>query len=164
VTAPIALVVAAAENGVIGKGGDLPWRLPEDLKRFKALTLGKPTIMGRKTWDSLPRKPLPGRTNIVITRDPDFRAEGARVVYGYEEAIAVADAENPREISVIGGAAVFEAALPGASIIHLTEVEGAQDGDVFMPDFDRAQWRETKREGPLQEGALRYHFVTLNRT
>jgi dihydrofolate reductase len=163
VTAPIALVVATAENGVIGKDGDLPWRLPQDLKRFKALTLGKPIIMGRKTWDSLPKKPLPGRTNIVVTRDAGFPVEGAQRAGSFDEALRIAGRENPSEISVIGGAAIFEMALLQASRIYLTEVEGAIEGDVVMPRFDRSRWREIERKGPFREGALRYSFVTLER-
>jgi dihydrofolate reductase len=159
----ISLVVAVAENGVIGHRGALPWRIPEDLKRFKALTMGKPVIMGRKTWDSLPRKPLPGRTNIVITRNPDFHDEGARVAHGFAEAIALGEASGADEIAVIGGEAIFAAALPLAQIIHLTEVAATPEGDAFMPAIDKAQWREIAREGPFDVHGLRYSFVTLAR-
>jgi dihydrofolate reductase len=160
---PVVIVVAAAANGVIGRNGTLPWRLPEDLKRFKRLTLGKPCIMGRKTWDSLPKKPLPGRTNIVLTSDRAFAAEGARVVHAFDEALAAAAQERPDEVMVIGGEAVFAAALPLADRIELTEVAASPEGDAFMPAIHPALWREAKREGPLQEGALRYDFVTLER-
>jgi dihydrofolate reductase len=160
---PITLVVAAAENGVIGINGTLPWHIPADLKRFKALTLGKPCIMGRKTWQSLPRKPLPGRTNIVVTRDPDFHAAGALVASSFERAVELAAQENPREIVVIGGENIFAAALPLAQRIHLTEVAYAPEGDAFMPKPDIAEWRETARESPCEAGALRYSFVTLER-
>jgi len=156
----ISLVVAAAENGVIGHRGALPWRILEDLKRFKALTMGKPVIMGRKTWDSLPRKPLPGRVNIVITRNPDFRADGAIVAHGFADAIAQA---GESEIAVIGGEAIFAAALPLAQTIYLTEVAASPDGDAFMPPIDRTQWREIAREGPYEANGLRYSFVTLKR-
>jgi dihydrofolate reductase len=156
----ISLVVAVAENGVIGQRGTLPWRLPEDLKRFKALTMGKPVIMGRKTWDSLPRKPLPGRKNIVVTRNPQFGAEGAIVANSFSDAVAKADAD---EIAVIGGEAIFAGALPLAKIIHLTEVAGSFEGDAFMPPIDRRQWREIAREGPYDANGLRYSFVTLER-
>ena len=161
---PIVLVVAAAENGVIGVNGRLPWRLPEDLKRFKALTLGKPCIMGRKTWDSLPKKPLPGRTNIVVTRDAGFRAEGARVAHSFEEALALVRAEAPSEIMVIGGEAIFAAALPLAGRIELTEILAAPEGDAFMPRLESRQWRETEREGPHRSGELTYSYVTLRRS
>jgi dihydrofolate reductase len=160
---PVTLIVAVAKNGVIGVKGALPWRLPEDLKRFKALTLGKPIIMGRKTWESLPKKPLPSRTNIVVTRDPAFRAEGAHVAYSVEDAIAAAEREEPKEIAIIGGEAIFAAALPCASRIHWTEVMASPEGDAFMPPFDLAQWQETAREGPFESGGLRYAFVTLER-
>ena len=160
---PIALVVAASENGVIGVGGTLPWHIPEDLKRFKALTLGKPCIMGRKTWQSLPRKPLPGRTNIVVSRDAGFRAEGAHWAADFESALRVAAQEHPDEIAVIGGEAIFAAALPHASRIYSTEISGHIAGDAFMPRFDRSQWRETGRDGPHHSGSLRYSFVTLER-
>jgi len=160
---PLTLVVALAENGVIGNKGTLPWRIPEDLKRFKALTLGKPCIMGRKTWDSLPRKPLPGRTNIVVTRDHGFRADGAEIAHSFEDALGIAALGMPDEIMIIGGAAIFASALPLAQRVELTDIMVAPQGDAFMPPFDRAQWQETKREGPYEAGALRYAFITLER-
>ena len=162
-TIPLTLVVAMAKNGVIGNRGALPWRIPEDLKRFKALTLGKPCFMGRKTWDSLPKKPLPGRSNIVVTRDPHFRESGAQVAHSFTEALGIAARETPPEIMVIGGEAIFAAALPLAHRIALTEVMAAPEGDAFMPVFDRTEWQEKRREGPHEAGALRYSFVTLER-
>ena len=156
----ISLVVAVAQNGVIGRRGALPWRIPEDLKRFKALTMGKPVIMGRKTWDSLPRKPLPGRTNIVVTRNPEFRADGVIVAQSFTDAVAEA---GSNAIAVIGGEAIFAAALLIADAIHLTEVAASPDGDAFMPPIDRTQWRETTREGPYDANGVRYSFVTLER-
>lgn len=159
----ISLVVAAADNRVIGRDGALPWRIREDLKRFKTLTMGKPTIMGRKTWDSLPRKPLPGRTNIVVSRNPHFRADGAEVAHSVADAIALAGATGAEEIAVIGGEAIFAAALPVAQTIHLTEVAGSPEGDAFMPPIDRGQWHEVAREGPYDADGLRYSFVTLER-
>jgi dihydrofolate reductase len=158
-TAPISLVVARAENGVIGANGGLPWRLSDDLKRFKELTLGKPCIMGRKTWDSLPRKPLPGRTNIVLTRQSGFVAEGAIVTRTFDAALAIAMGENPREIMVIGGADVFAAALPRAGRIHLTEVHGSPAGDVRLPAFDPRIWREVA----CQPAGSTHSYVTLER-
>ena len=160
---PVTLVVAVAQNGVIGNRGALPWRIPEDLKRFKALTMGKPLIMGRKTWDSLPKKPLPGRSNIVVTRDAAFRAPGASVAHSFDSALAEAEKENPIEIMVIGGEAIFAAALPLAHRIHLTEIMSASEGDAFMPPIEKSQWRETARAGPYESGGLRYDFVTLER-
>ena len=160
---PITLIVAAAENGVIGRHGALPWRIPEDLRRFKALTMGKPVIMGRKTWDSLPKRPLVGRTNIVVTRNSSLRAEGAEVAHSFDEALAIAAKGKPDEIMVIGGEALFAAALPLARRMHLTEVAGAPEGDAFMPVFDRSLWRETARDGPHVTGEVRYSFVTLER-
>ena len=157
----ISIVVAVAKNGVIGRDNTLPWRIPEDLKRFKALTMGKPVIMGRKTWDSLPKKPLPGRTNIVVTRNPAFRAEGAIAVHSFNE--AVEKAAGAHEIAVIGGEAIFAAALPIAAIIHMTQVAVSPEGDAFMPPIDRAQWRETASEGPYTVDGLQYSFVTLER-
>jgi dihydrofolate reductase len=160
-TAPISLVVARAANGVIGNRGAIPWRIPEDMRRFKALTLGKPIIMGRKTWESLPKKPLPGRTNIVVTRDHNFAAEGAVVVYSFDEAMARAQEENPAEIMVIGGAELFAAALPRATRVHLTEIHAMPEGDVRFPAFAPQQWRETAREDRVQ--GLAHSYVTLDR-
>jgi dihydrofolate reductase len=152
VTAPILTLgpVARAQNGVIGREGGLPWRLSDDLKRFKAITVGKPVIMGRKTWDSLPLKPLPGRLNIVLTRDGSFAAKGALACESFYEAVQIAreqaDEDGAEEICVIGGAALFELALPKARRMYLTEVEAEVDGDVFFPAFDEAGWTETSRE------------------
>lgn len=158
-TPTISLVVARADNGVIGANGQLPWRLPDDLKHFKQLTLGKPCIMGRKTWDSLPKKPLPGRTNIIVTRRTDFVAEGAVVAHSFDEALAMAARENTSEIMVIGGADIFAAALPGASRVHLTQVHAAPEGNVCLPAFPASDWREVARQDG--EG---WSYVTLERT
>lgn len=158
--APLSLIVARAENGVIGANGGLPWdRLQGDLARFKDITMGKPCIMGRKTWDSLPRKPLPGRTNIVLTRQAGFAAEGALVAPTLEAAIALAERENPSEIMVIGGADIFAAALPLASRVYLTEVHASPDGDVVMPAFSSDVWCETERHA--QAGS--HSYVNLQR-
>ena len=147
---PLALVVARARGGVIGRDGGLPWRLSADLKRFKALTLFKPMIMGRKTWDSLPTKPLPGRINIVLTRDGSFEAAGALVcetfAEAYELALEQAADDGADEVCVIGGEALFKLALPKARRIYLTEVEADIDGDVFFPPLDEAEWVEVSRE------------------
>ncbi len=159
----IFLILARADNGVIGDKGGLPWRLSDDLRRFKALTLGKPCIMGRKTWDSLPRKPLPGRSNIVVTRDATFVALGAVTVSSFDAALAQAQKENPAEIMVMGGADIFAAALPLASRIHLTEIHAAPRGDTHFPAFDKNIWRETAREDRITPDGLAFSYVTLNR-
>jgi dihydrofolate reductase len=151
--------VARARNGVIGRGNRLPWRLKTDLQRFRALTLGKPIVMGRKTWESFPRRPLPGRLNLVLTRDPTFEAEGAVICNDFTEALEIAReqaAEDGKdEVCVIGGADLFALALPRARRIYITEVEGEPEGDVVMPAINEAGWREVRREvvaaGPEDE-------------
>ncbi|MCJ2136527.1 dihydrofolate reductase [Methylobacterium sp. J-026] len=138
----VALVAAIARNGVIGRDNGLAWHLSSDLKRFKALTLGKPMLMGRRTWDSIGR-PLPGRRTLVLTRDRTFRAEGAEIVHDWDSALAAA--AGP-ELMVVGGAEIYAIALPRADRLHLTEVAADPEGDVRFPDFDRARFRETFRE------------------
>ena len=140
----ISFVVAVSRNGVIGRDGGLPWHISTDLKRFKAITMGKPLIMGRKTWESLPKKPLPGRPNIVITRQKNFRAEGASVVSDSSSALAAAG--QVEEVCVIGGGEIFDMFLPQTNRIYLTEVDLEVDGDTFFPALDPAQWIETARE------------------
>jgi dihydrofolate reductase len=159
----IALVVARAANGVIGDNGKIPWRLPEDMRRFRQVTMGKPCVMGRKTWDSLPKKPLPGRLNIVVTRDLHFIAEGAAVVHSLDEAIARARLESADEIAIIGGEGIYRAALPRADVIHLTEVLAEFPGDAYFPAIDASAWRETAREDHVPDSGLEYRFVTLER-
>ncbi|MDE1940113.1 MAG: dihydrofolate reductase [Alphaproteobacteria bacterium] len=159
----ISLILARADNGVIGDKGALPWRLPDDMRRFKALTMGKPCIMGRKTWESLPKKPLPGRGNIVVTRNAAFAAEGAAAAPSFDAALVIARRENPSEIMVIGGAEIYAAALPQARRIHLTEIHAAFEGDAHMPAFDRKIWRETTREDRQTPDGLAYSYVTLER-
>jgi dihydrofolate reductase len=159
----VSLVLARADNGVIGAGGAIPWRIPEDMRRFKALTMGHPIVMGRKTWDSFPKKPLPGRTNIVITRDPSWQSDGAVVAHSLDEALQKARAENPDEICIVGGAGIYLAALPVATRVHLTEVHASPMGDVTMPPFDRAVWHETAREDREAPEGLRYSYVTLEK-
>lgn len=152
------LIYARADNGVIGRDNALPWRLPADLKRFKALTVGKPMIMGRKTFESFPA-PLPGRRHIVLTRDTGWSAPGAEVVHDVDAALALADAP---EIAVIGGAEVFALFLPQAQRIELTEVHASPEGDVVVPAFEG--WRESAREDHPAEGDRpAYSFVTLDR-
>lgn len=156
----ITLVLAMAENGVIGDKGTIPWRIADDMKRFKALTLGKPVVMGRKTWDSLPRKPLPDRTNIVVTRQPDWSADGAVTAASLEDALGKAG--DAADVMVIGGGEIYRAALTRADRIELTEVHGAFDGDAHFA-FDRAQWREVARASHTTPGGLVYSYVTLSR-
>jgi dihydrofolate reductase len=156
----VVFVLARASNGVIGRDGDLPWRIPADLKHFKALTQGAPMLMGRKTFESLPGL-LPGRRHIVLTRDEDWRAEGAQVVHSVEDAIAAADGER---LSVVGGAEIYALMLPHADRIELTEVKDTPAGDTYVPPFDPAVWQECAREdhGP-EEGRPGFSFVTLRR-
>jgi dihydrofolate reductase len=140
----IAFIVAVSRNGVIGRNGGLPWHISTDLKRFKAITLGKPLIMGRKTWESLPKKPLPGRPNIVMTRQKNYRAEGAIVVPDMPSALAAAG--QVEEVCVIGGGEVFGMFLALTDRIYLTEVDLEVEGDTFLPPIDPALWTETARE------------------
>lgn len=146
----LVLVVARARNGVIGRDGDLPWRLRSDLQRFKAITVGKPCIMGRRTWESLPLKPLPGRLNIILSRDESFAARGALVCTTLDEAIEIAREtaaeDGVGEICVIGGAGLFEKALPRAKRLYLTEVEAEPEGDVVFPAFDETAFVEVSSE------------------
>jgi dihydrofolate reductase len=161
-TIPIALgPVARARNGVIGRAGALPWRLKSDLAIFKQVTMGKPVIMGRKTWESLPKRPLPGRINIVLTRDGSYLEEpisqGALVCERFDEAVQIAreqaEEDGAEEVCVIGGATLFALALPKARRIYLTEVETEAEGDVVFPPFDEAPWAEARREAhPAGEG------------
>jgi dihydrofolate reductase len=142
----LSLVVAVAENGVIGRDGGLPWHIPSDLKRFRAITMGHPLIMGRKTWDSLPKKPLPGRQNIVISRQKALNAPGADVVASFAEALEKARSLSSSEIHVIGGARVFEEALAIADRVYLTRIAARPEGDTFFPELDPAIWLEVARE------------------
>ena len=146
----IALVVARARNGVIGRDGGLPWRLRSDLQRFKAVTMGKPCIMGRKTWDSLPLKPLPGRLNLVLSKDESFEPKGALACLTLDEAIEIAREQavddGVGEVCVIGGAGLFAATLPRAKRLYLTEVEAEPEGDVIFPPFDETAWTEVSCE------------------
>jgi dihydrofolate reductase len=140
----ISIVVAVSRNGVIGHNGGLPWHISTDLKRFKAITMGKPLIMGRKTWESLPKKPLPGRVNILITRQKNYRTDGAVVVADGPSALKAAGAAE--EICVIGGGEIFAMFLAQTDRIYLTEVDLEVEGDTFLPPIDPARWTETARE------------------
>ncbi|MDR3416100.1 MAG: dihydrofolate reductase [Nevskia sp.] len=160
-TAVLTLVAAVAENGVIGRDGGLPWRLPEDLKRFRRLTLGNTVLMGRKTFESL-GKPLDGRSNWVLTRQPGFAPAGVRVFHDLETVLA----QPPQgQLMVIGGAELYRLTLPLAQRLELTRVHAAVEGDTRFPQFDPAQWREMAREDHPADPrhAWPYSFVTLVR-
>jgi dihydrofolate reductase len=164
----ISLIVAVAANGVIGRDNAMPWRLSGDMAWFKRVTMNKPIVMGRKTWDSLPKKPLPGRINIIVTRDRDFRAEGAHAAASLDEALRLArhlaGGAGSHEIMIIGGAQIYEAALPLAGRIYLTEVHAEPEGDTHF-HIDRTQWREVSRERHAagEKDSADYSFVVLER-
>ncbi|MEQ8228578.1 MAG: dihydrofolate reductase [Rhodospirillales bacterium] len=162
--APVVLVVAMAENRCIGRDGDLPWHISTDLKRFKAVTMGHPMIMGRKTFLSIGRV-LPGRPNIIVTRDRDFQAEGAEVAHSLDEALAAARAHDTGAVMVIGGAEIFEQSLPLADRLDICHVHADVPGDTFFPEIDPAHWRETSRtdHDPEQPGGPAFSFVTYDR-
>ena len=157
---PLTLIAAVAANGVIGRDGTLPWRLSADLKRFKALTMGHPVIMGRKTWESLGR-PLPGRLNIVITRNPDYRPEGASVAASLDAALALA--ADAAEVFVIGGEEIYRIALSRADRLQLTEIQQDFAGDARFPELDRSGWLTVTRERHLDASGLPYAFATYER-
>ncbi len=152
------LIFARARNGVIGQNNTLPWHLPEDLAHFKATTLGQPVIMGRKTWDSLPQKfrPLPGRMNIVVTRQPDWQSDGAHVAHSVQEALKLCPAHS--QPWVIGGAELYRVAMPFATRVVVTEIDADYEGDAFAPEMD-ATWREDSRTTHLAANGLRFSFV-----
>jgi dihydrofolate reductase len=156
----IYLVAAVAANGIIGARGKLPWHLPEELQHFKRLTMGHPIIMGRRTWESL-RGPLPGRENIVVTTRPGYEAPGAAVARSLDAALALCLGEPVA--FVIGGTRLFEAALPVARGMVLTEIKRDYDGDTRFPPYDRAQWRETQREAHAAADGTRFDYVLYER-
>jgi dihydrofolate reductase len=158
----IALIAALADNRVIGYKNRLPWRLSADLQHFKRVTMGKPVVMGRKTWESIGR-PLPGRTNIVVTRDTGLRAEGCVVVHSVQQALEVAAGAD--EVMVMGGADLYAQVLPRADRLYLTEVAADVEGDVRFPDIDPNDWVEVQRERhPADENnEYDYTFVVLDR-
>ena len=158
----LALIAAVAANGVIGRDGTLPWRLPEDLRRFRALTMGHAIIMGRRTWESLPHA-LPGRQNIVVTHRSGYRAPGASVAASLDDALA--QVAYPPPPFVIGGGELYRAALPRARTAFVTEIARAFDGDATFPPLDPTQWREVAREPHALEGdhGYDYAFVTYER-
>lgn len=164
----LALIWAMSRNRTIGRNNALPWHLPEDLKYFKRVTMGKPIIMGRKTWESIGR-PLPGRTNIVITKDSSYRAEGVRCVGSLDEAITLAEnialIDGVDEAVIIGGAQIYALALPKAQRLYMTQVHAEVEGDAFFPQFDLTQWEERGREdhGASGPNPYDYSFVVLDR-
>ncbi|MCI0398863.1 MAG: type 3 dihydrofolate reductase [Chloroflexi bacterium] len=162
----LALIAAMDVNRVIGRDNQIPWRLPADSKRFKALTMGKPLILGRKTYESIGR-PLPGRTNIVVTRDREYQAEGCLVVHSVDEALATAAAYSGAdgEVMVGGGAVLYEALLARADRLYLTFIDAVFEGDTCFPAFDAGQWQEVAREAhpPDEKNPYTYTFVTYER-
>lgn len=160
----ISIIAAMARNRVIGINNQLPWKLPADMKWFRLHTLGKPIVMGRKTFESFGSKPLPDRHNIVITRDKDYLAEGASVVYSIEEAIAIAG--DVPELMIIGGASFYEQMLPRTNRMYLTLVDMEPEGDAWFPDYDASQWKEVERHEHQsdEKNHCAYSFVILERT
>ncbi len=160
ISAVISVIAAMARNRVIGINNTLPWRLPEDLKHFKALTLGHHIIMGRKTYESI-GKPLPGRTTVIVTRNPAYQEEGCITVTSIEAAIAACG--DDAEVFFVGGAELYAQVLPRADRLYLTEIQAEYAGDAWFPEFSSA-WRETERREQVSPEGLAYHFVTYQQT
>ncbi len=164
----LAIIVAQAENRVIGINNNLPWHLPEDLRYFKQVTMGKPIIMGRKTFESIGR-PLPGRTNIVITRDAEYQRDGIKVVHSLAEARELAEniclVDGRDEAMIIGGAEIYNQALVDADTLYLTQVHASVEGDAFFPEFHPGEWAEAGRETyePDETNPYAYSFIVLQR-
>jgi dihydrofolate reductase len=158
----LSIIVALSENNVIGRDNGLPWKLSADLKRLKSVTMGHHIIMGRRTWESLGR-PLPGRVNVVITRDKNFKAEGAVIVHSLQDALQVA--KNDNEAFIFGGGKVFSEALPQVNRIYETIVHTTIDGDTFFPELNNREWKETFRESHAadEKNEFDYTFITLER-
>jgi len=164
---PYISIIAAmgAKNGVLGDGANLPWHIPEDLKRFKSLTMGHPVIMGRKTWESLPPKyrPLAGRTNIVVTRNKDYEASGAIIATSVKEALEKARETEGEEIFIIGGASIYEQALPLAHKLYLTFVEGNYNGSVFFPEYEKFLPEKFPKDyARATDDGVRYAFIDID--
>ncbi len=158
----ISIIVAMAKNRTIGVNNTLPWRCPEDLKRFKALTMGHHMIMGRKTYDSI-GKPLPGRTTVVVTRDKNLKLEGCLIAFSLPDAIVVCAKDS--QTFIVGGADIYSQSLEFAKTLYITEIQQEVAGDAYFPEFDTSKWLETARESRSQESPtpLNYHFVTYRR-
>jgi dihydrofolate reductase len=158
----ISLIAAVANNGVIGVDNSLPWRLPADLQHFKSITMGKPIIMGRRTWESLPGL-LPGRRHIVITHNRDYRADGCELVHSVDEALEIAG--DVPEVMIVGGGGLYQQTLPRADRLYLTRVDADLKGDTYFPEIDRNEWLEVSRDShPADErNQFAYSFIVLNR-
>ena len=163
----VSMIAAKARNGVIGKNNDLPWHLPDDFNFFKEKTNGHYVIMGRKNFESLPHKfrPLPNRTNIIITRNESFEVQGALVVHSIEEALKIAKANSQEETFIIGGSEIYRLGFKYADALYLTEINGDVEGDVHFPDYDRSQWKEIERvsHGADSKHKHSFDFVTYER-
>lgn len=160
----LSVVAAMASNRVIGINNTLPWHLPADLKHFRAVTMGKPVIMGRKTYESI-GKPLPGRENIIVTRNLEWSAEGCVVVHSLQEAIARVRSSSHPEACIIGGSDIYQQALAYADLLYLTEIDAVFQGDAFFPERDATQWEELSRESHIHpEQGWQYHFVQYGKT
>lgn len=159
----LSIIAAVARNGVIGKDNQLLWHLPEDMRHFRETTRGKPVIMGRKTWESLPDafRPLPGRNNIVVSRNPAYQPAGATLVSSLNDAILKAG--GAKEVFVIGGAELYRQALPIADRLYLTEIDQDFEGDASFPDIEKSNWEEASREIPHSASGIRYSFVLYRR-
>jgi dihydrofolate reductase len=156
----VIIIAALARNGVIGRDNDLPWRISQDLKRFKALTSGHSIVMGRRTWDSIGR-PLPKRVSIVMTRDAEFAAPGASVVHSLEDAIAASP--EGKDVYVIGGAEIYRLALPRATHLELTHVDGDVEGDTYFPELNWDEWRQLSSQSGPDDAELPFRFVSYER-
>lgn len=161
----VSIIVAIAQNGVIGRDNDLPWRLSTDMKRFKALTMDKPIIMGRKTWESMPRRPLPGRRNMVVTRNGAYAADGAEIFGSLDAALAAA---GDGDVSIIGGGEIYAQGMAHADRLHVTHVETQAQGDTHFPEIDPAIWKKTMEErvpaGEKDDFATRYTVYERHRS
>ncbi len=155
----ISLIAALGKNRVIGSDNSIPWKLPADMKRFKEITMGKPVIMGRKTFESIGR-PLPHRTNIIITNDKNYKADGCIVVHSADEALKAAKGS---EIMVIGGAQIYKLFIPIANRMYLTFIDKEFEGDAYFPQYNKHEWKETSREEHIDENGLKYAFVNFDR-
>jgi dihydrofolate reductase len=159
----VSLVAALASGDVIGRGNTIPWRLPEDVAHFRSLTMGHAVVMGRRTWDSIPDRfrPLPGRRNVVVTRNPDWQADGADRAASLEDALRVAGGSE--EVFVIGGAEIYAASLPHADVLELTEIDLDVEGDTVFPPWDREAFEEVARVPHVSEDGTSFAFVTYAR-
>ena len=163
-SARVSIIAAIGHNRVVGKDNDLLWHIPDDLKRFKELTLGHPVIMGRRTWESLPERvrPLPGRTNIVVTRDNDWSAEGALIAHSLEEALAIAKEHDQEEVFVIGGGQIYAQALPHTDRLYLTLIDDEKEGHVYFPPYE-SEFTNILKDEPREHEGLTYRWVDIER-